>query len=125
MLNPATADAHRNDPTIARVEARTRLWGWPGFVVCNLFAFRATRPEALRQAADPVGPRTDRILRREVRGAGSVLCAWGVHGALAGRDAEVRTMLAGRDPLCLGLTKDGHPRHPLYLRADARPVPYQ
>jgi hypothetical protein len=126
MLNPSTADERANDPTVARVAARARAMGFGGFEVVNLFALRSTDPRALARAADPVGPGNDAAILAAARGAGLVLCAWGVHGALAGRGAAVEAMLrAGGHALHhLGLTRAGLPRHPLYLAGDAAVLPW-
>lgn len=119
MLNPSTADERRNDPTIARCEARARALGFPAVDIVNLFAFRATRPQDLRRAAAPEGPRNAATLRRAARESGCIVAAWGVHGTLLGQEARVRALLSGHPLHALGVTRAGHPRHPLYLRADA------
>jgi len=126
MLNPSTASEARNDPTVGRCEARARRSGFGAFTVCNIFAFRATRPADLRCAAEPVGPDNDRVLLDSARQADLVICAWGVHGAFRDRGRAVACRLAGLGrPLChLGLTRDGHPRHPLYLPNAALPEPW-
>src|SRR4028119_2392792 len=59
LLNPSTADARRDDPTIRRCANFARTWGFGGLEVVNLFAFRATHPTDLKCAADPVGPQND------------------------------------------------------------------
>ena len=126
MLNPSTADEVRNDPTVGRCETRARRAGFGGFTVCNLFAFRATHPADLRCATRPVGPNNDRALADASAAADLILCAWGVHGAHLGRGAEVARLLAraGRPLFHLGLTREGHPRHPLYLSYEVRPEPW-
>ena len=114
MLNPSTADEHRNDPTVARCETRARSMGFGGVMVANLFAYRATRPEDLKQAISPVGDANDAILDHWTQVAGMTLAAWGVHGSHQGRASELARRITG--PLYhLGLTKHGHPRHPLYV----------
>lgn len=117
MLNPSTASEVRNDPTVARCEARARALGYGGVRVVNLFAWRATDPQALRAAADPVGPRNDAALGEAADWADAVLVAWGVHGALLARGAAVAAFLrgCGKPLLHLGLTREGFPRHPLYV----------
>jgi hypothetical protein len=117
MLNPSTASELRNDPTIERCERRTRQLGFGGFTVTNLFAWRATDPKDLRRAAAPIGGQNDRILKDHAAGADAVLAAWGVHGAHLDRHLEVAKILraAGTSLFHLGLTKEGHPRHPLYV----------
>ncbi len=122
MLNPSTATELRNDPTVARCEARARGMRFGGLAVANLFGWRATDPAALRQVADPVGPATDAHLAEMSGQAGLVICAWGNHGALLGRGAQVARALrdAGCRPHHLGLTRQGQPAHPLYLPWPAR-----
>ncbi|HBG98198.1 MAG: DUF1643 domain-containing protein [Rhodobacteraceae bacterium] len=126
LLNPSTATETRNDPTVERCERRARQLGHGAFRVVNLFAWRATDPRALRRVADPVGPANDAALGAAGRWADRVLCGWGVHGAHRGRGAAVATLLRGVGySLChLGLTRDGHPRHPLYMPYAAVPLPW-
>lgn len=118
MLNPSTADHRRNDPTIARCESRARDLGASAYRIVNLFALRATYPQELRLADDPVGPRNDAAILHAAGWADLLICAWGVHGAMDDRGAAVEQALRRRDlPMHhLGLTKAGAPRHPLYLK---------
>lgn len=122
-LNPSTADETHNDPTVRRCIDYALGWNTGGLVMLNAFAFRSTDPRGLRTVDDPVGPDNDATLDAETRGR-LVVCAWGVHAAPFGRDRAVLALLAGRELHALGVTKDGHPRHPLYLRRDAVPTPY-
>jgi len=117
MLNPSTATERTNDPTVERCEQRARRWGFQGFTVANIFAFRATLPADLKRAADPVGVGNDAILASLAREAGAVLCAWGHHGSYLDRGlvTERAFRAEGLALSHLGLTKGGHPRHPLYL----------
>lgn len=126
MLNPSTATEERNDPTIERCQRRAAALGLPGFAVVNLFAFRATRPADLRAAAAPVGPENDRLLLQAARDAALILCGWGTHGAHLGRGAQVEALLrqAGLPLHHLGLTREGHPRHPLYVGYATGPQPW-
>ncbi|MDP2141346.1 MAG: DUF1643 domain-containing protein [Gammaproteobacteria bacterium] len=119
MLNPSTADATQDDPTIRRCRGFASSWGANGIVVVNLYGLRATDPAALWQHPDPVGPENDEWIRRFALEAKSVVCAWGTN-ARADRVKTVTSMLidAGVHLLCLGVTKHGAPRHPLYIRAD-------
>lgn len=127
MLNPSKATELANDPTIERCERRARALGYGSFRVCNLFALRETDPARLKRARRPVGPGNDAQIRDAVVWADDVLCAWGVHGAHRSRCAEVAGLLGeiGACLLTLGLTKDGHPRHPLYLPYSAKPQLWQ
>jgi hypothetical protein len=123
LLNPATGDTERRPrPTLGRCIARSRELGATGLLIVNLFAFRHTDPKTLRAAVDPVGPANDEVLRAFTAAAAQTVVAWGSHGALGGRSTEVAPLLT--EPLCLGTTKHGEPRHPLYVPADAELVPW-
>jgi len=131
MLNPSTADASKDDATIRRCRGYAESWGYGKMVVLNLFAFRATKPEDLKAAEDPIGPLTDDFLRRyleyAVKWKGPLICAWGTHGTFMDRNKEVLNIirLMGGTPMCLRTTKDGHPSHPLYLPKNLKPSLYE
>lgn len=124
MLNPSKATEVQNDPTVERCERRARTLGYGAFRVVNIFAWRETDPHMMRKAADPVGSANDGQLLAAAAWADQVIAAWGVHGAHLNRGAIVETLLrdAGHDLSCFGLTKDGHPRHPLYVAYAQQPV---
>lgn len=123
LLNPATGDTERRPrPTLARCVTRSRELDATGLLIVNLFAFRHTDPKQLRTATDPVGPANDEVLRGTTRAGLRTVVAWGSHGGLRGRSAEVGPLLSV--PTCLGVTRSGEPRHPLYVAADAPLVPW-
>jgi hypothetical protein len=117
MLNPSTADASQDDPTIRRCTRFTRTWRLDGLAVVNLFALRATDPAGLTSHPDPVGYANDHLISEALAGARLVVAAWGAHPLAAARAATVATLAAsaGRGLHCLGVTKGGWPRHPLYV----------
>jgi hypothetical protein len=123
MLNPSTADASVDDPTIRRCAAFARSWGYAGMRVVNLFAWRATNPAELSRVADPVGPENDRYLERIDDRFPLVVAAWGRHGSLRRRDFEAaRILTRTHDVCCLRVTlKSRAPEHPLYVPGSARP----
>lgn len=123
MLNPSTADAQRNDPTVRRCIGFSRAWGYGGLTAVNLFAFRATRPADLWRAADPVGRETDRHILAATARCDLIVVAWGAFPRAVERAAAVLGVLP-RIPYCLALTQDGHPRHPLHSSGRLRPIPY-
>ena len=124
-LNPSTADAMVDDPTIRRCRGFAVREGCGGLVMVNLFAYRSTDPDRLRHVDDPVGPDNASYLLLMVASAGPAVAAWGVGGGLHGRDRAVLKLLNGAKRLhCLGTTKDGHPRHPLYLAGKTPLEPY-
>ena len=125
LLNPSTADEQRNDPTIRRCMGFARAWQFGSVEVVNLFAYRATDGRELLKVVDPIGEENNRFLMRTVKRCSTVVVGWGTRGTLLGRDREVITLLAGRkDVYCLGTTKGGHPRHPLYVRGDTVLEPF-
>lgn len=126
MLNPSTATEVQNDPTVERCERRARALGFGGFCVTNIFAWRDTDPRKMRAAADPVGPANDGKIREGAAWADQVMAAWGAHGEHLGRGLTVETLLraTGRPLFHLGLTKAGHPKHPLYIAYTQQPAPW-
>lgn len=126
MLNPSTATEEANDPTIERCERRARYLEFGSFRVVNLFALRETSPARLKQARRPVGPDNLIQVGAALDWTNDVICAWGVHGTHRGQDATIAGLLAacGKPVRALGVTKDGHPRHPLYMPYTATPEPW-
>jgi hypothetical protein len=129
-LNPSTADEERNDPTVRRAIGYARRWGCAGLVMLNLYGFRATDPQAMRQAPDPMGPQNWDAVLSQTQGVladgGALLVAWGSHGTHGGAGARMRGQLeaAGIACACLGYTQGGQPRHPLYLAGASVPEAY-
>ncbi|WP_170785127.1 DUF1643 domain-containing protein [Ruegeria lacuscaerulensis] len=123
MLNPSTATEVQNDPTVERCERRARALGFGAFQVTNIFAWRDTDPRKMRAATDPVGPANDAAILDGVNWADQVIAAWGTHGEHLDRGPAVETLLRGTGhPLFhLGLTKAGHPKHPLYIAYTQQP----
>ena len=127
MLNPSTATELSNDPTVERCERRARALGYGAFRVTNIFAYRATDPRDMRAQADPVGgPANDDAIRDAALWADVTVCAWGTHGAHLDRGAAVESLLraTARPLTTLGLSKAGHPKHPLYIGYAVQPAPW-
>jgi hypothetical protein len=127
LLNPSTADERANDATVTRCVGFARNWGFTGIYIVNLFALRATYPSELRTCREPIGPDNDRWLLTVCRNADLVVLGWGNNGDLGNRGRIVIEKLrtAGIVLNCLGCTKTGEPRHPLYLsyKEQLRAVP--
>jgi hypothetical protein len=123
-LNPSTADANTDDPTLHKIQTFCRLWGYGQATVVNLFAFRSKFPIFLHATPAPVGPMNDMWINQEATGADLVICAWGKEGWFMGRGAEVlsRIRTLGVTPMALKLNKDGSPQHPLYISLTAKPM---
>lgn len=127
MLNPSTADADVDDPTIRRCIGFAKREGCDGIVVVNLFPLRATDPTVLwaTRYPDRFGPDSDTELQRHlIMVDGPLVEAWGGDAATRGGEAvEMTLRYLGSRLMCLGKTKDGHPRHPLYVKGDAPLMP--
>lgn len=127
MLNPSTADAEQDDPTIRRCISFSQMWGFDALAVVNLYALRSTNPSALKRHPDPVGPENNKIIRSALERADMVLCAWGApQMKYLERERRVLQMIreGGHAPRALGLTANGSPTHPLYIRADTQPITF-
>jgi len=130
MLNPSTADADVDDPTIRRVMRFSKDWGYDGCTVVNVYAWRATKPSDLPDSDEKAaGPWWMKHLTEALDNPFSpVVVAWGAHGTRAAQ--ELASALSKRKAfvsppiMCLGTTKDGHPRHPLYVPASMEPIAF-
>jgi hypothetical protein len=122
MLNPSTADAEVDDPTILKCIALAQHWDYGELSVVNMYAWRSTSPLGLLVIADPVGPENDQRLADAFYQSNRIVLAWGRHerlgSMLAARSFVVRRILrekAGGEIGVLGRNEDGSPKHPLYL----------
>jgi len=127
MLNPSTADAEKDDPTIRRCIGFAKRLGAARLEVVNLFAWRSTDPKALIPLGKDVavGPENDEHILDVTRRSKVVICAWGNDGVLFGRDKEVNRLIGSvQMPMALKINaKSGQPAHPLYLKSDAKLLP--
>ena len=127
MLNPSTADAQMDDPTIRRCVGFGRTLGFGALEIGNLGALRATNPDDFFRSPAPIGDLNDYVLDQIADRAQQVIVAW---GALPAKPAWVRAraekvllkLTAHRDVYALRVTAGGFPSHPLYLPADLKPV---
>lgn len=130
MLNPSTADIDNNDPTVERCERRARREGFGGVFVLNIFAFRATDPNDMKAVDDPIGRMNDFFIRNMMMAAKhqghTLIVAWGAHGRYRDRARDVANHAKeiGVKLFALGLTNQYEPRHPLYLKNDAKLIPW-
>jgi len=109
-------------------------------VVCNLFAYRATDPAKLREvvydlAIDPYGPDNSKTIGQQFMKHETCIVAWGGNGwinrsgekLLASLEFENEIRADGKTTkiMCLGVTKTGHPRHPLYVSGATALTPFR
>lgn len=128
MLNPSTATASADDPTIRRCIGYARAWGYAQLIVVNVYGLRSTDPKGLWKVDDPVGADNDAAIARATQESHFVVAAWGKHAPIE----RVRVVLGtirdvphGSAKLrALKLNKDGSPAHPLYLKSSSTPIPW-
>jgi len=121
-LNPSTADANRDDPTIRRCVGFARAWGYNRLYMGNLNAWRATDPKRLPREIDgtaAVGPRNQEVLKWMAQRAEIVVACWGRHKLNQYARTLSQMILAMPNAHCLGRNADGSPKHPLYLPTTA------
>jgi len=123
-LNPSTADERQLDPTLTRILGYSLREGYAGFIMTNLFAWRATDPKDMKAASDPIGSDNDHWLLECARRCRKVVAAWGSHGSFRNRDAQVCELLRDFEVVCLARNADGAPGHPLYLKKTAPFAPF-
>lgn len=122
MLNPSTANAQTDDPTIRRCINFARSWGYGGIEVVNLFALVSSESEKLLTTSNSIGTDNDLVILKAASQAAKIIIAWGAFKEAKVRGKDVLGLLYKYDIYCLGKTKEGHPKHPLYLRKDLEPI---
>ena len=115
MLNPSTADSTQDDPTIRRCINFSKEWGYPAMWVGNVYAYRTAYPNELFDlpTEERYGEENNSYLWRMARCCALTVCAWGASGPAVPQN--IRNMKSPGGLWCLGTTKGGHPKHPLYL----------
>ena len=118
MLNPSTADEVKNDPTITRCLNFARQWGNSKVIILNLYAYRATDPEIMKSHPEPVGKFNNLIIDKVLKLATDVVCAWGNHADYHRVKEFIEMAQKHKVNLwCLGINKNGSPKHPLYIKS--------
>ena len=126
MLNPSTANAYQDDPTISKCIRYAKAWGYGQLLVGNLFAFRATDKTVMMRHVDPIGPENNNALRRLVSRADVTVAVWGSDGGHMSRDEAVLALLRPIATVqCLNINRNGTPSHPLYLAESLRYRPLE
>lgn len=127
MLNTSTADATHDDPTIRRCIGFAKREGFGRLEVVNLYGYMATKPADLFACDEPIGDGNDEAIAEALGRADLVVAAWGNHGTFDSDRIDAFIEIVGRSGKrmkCFGLTGEGQPKHPLYLRSDAELVDY-
>lgn len=122
-LNPSTADAINDDPTITRCIHFAKSWGYGGVYMTNLFAYRSTNKSVLSSVENPIGYDNDKYISKYVELSAKVIAAWGNDGVFLERSKIVSNLV---QPLfCLDVNKTGEPKHPLYIHSQTIPKEYK
>lgn len=114
-LNPSTADAFIDDPTIRRCIQFAKDWGGGGIYMVNLFAFRATSPKDMLSQTDPIGQENDQHLLKMASQVSKIIACWGNDGGHQNRANNVKVLL-NCEMACFAINKGGEPKHPLYVK---------
>ena len=117
-LNPSTAEEEVDDPTVRRCLNYAKNWGYGGFILVNLFAYRTTFPSNLKKVKYPIGKDNDKYIMTQSKKADITVAAWGNNGNLYSRDMKVLSLVPNL--MCLKVNKSGQPAHPLYLKNDLK-----
>jgi len=123
-LNPSTADDTSDDPTMIRCINFAKSWGYGSLYMINLFAIRCTDSGLLKSKPNIIGKYNDFTIKSRSKLSEVVIACWGTKGSLYGRDKEVIDLI-GDKLYFLELSKDGFPKHPLYLKKTLRPKKWQ
>jgi hypothetical protein len=128
-LNPSTANEHYLDPTVRKCCVFAKKWGYMSLLMGNIYSYRATKPKDLFKSENPISPdddpsQNDKALINMHRDAHITIACW---GALADpkRIEDVTKNLWFKPLYCLGINKNGSPKHPLYIPYETKPVLYK
>lgn len=119
-LNPSTADANIDDPTIKKCLNYAKNWWYGWFYMWNLFAYRATEPKNMMKVFDPIWKENDIYLKSIFEKGEKIICCWWEYGTFQNRAQEVLKNIP--TPYYLKLNKSGQPGHPLYLKWNLEPT---
>lgn len=119
-LNPSTADANKDDPTLLRCINFSKSLGFDGLILVNLFAYRATSPTVMKEHINPVGDENDVYIIDAINRTNKTILCWGNNGTHKSRDIELYNLIKPHREscYCFGKTINNHPKHPLYLSKD-------
>lgn len=123
-LNPSTAGIVNDDPTIRRLIEYTKAWGFGGFFIGNIFAYRTSDPRLLRETKKPVGSDNTKHLKVMASVCDKIIFMWGNGGTYKNKHLKVIKKFQGRG-YCFKITNAGNPYHPLYLSKEFKPIKFR
>lgn len=117
-LNPSTADASFDDPTIRRCVDFSKRFDGSHLLMVNIFAYRSTNPKFLEDIDDPFGEKNSYWIDYALSEADIIISAWG-NNKLAATHARAIVPEKFHQILnCLDYNKNNSPKHPLYVKKD-------
>lgn len=123
-INPSTADDKEDDPTIRKLIAYSKAWGYGGFIIINLFAFRTAKVYDLLKIKHHFGPENENYLRKYT-GYKTVVVMWGAKANEINRYVAKRVLNMIENPMCFGKNADGSPKHPLFMAPNVKLQKYR
>ena len=127
-INPSTAQPGDLDNTLKSVQRIAHGNGFDSFIMFNVYAQRATDPDAMEHSCNALLHKENLEAFRYVLSIGEHPVVWAAWGTIIEKRDYlkdcVRDMIAageefGANWVCAGkCSKKGHPHHPLYLRKD-------
>lgn len=124
-LNPSTANAQEDDPTIRRVKAIAANLGYGGVYMCNCFSYISTNPTFLQAETLEAIMRNAEIVKRVAARCKEIIFAWGNFNVVKESGIDQKLSEAFPHAKALHINKNGSPKHPLYCRTDIQPVIYR
>lgn len=129
MLNPSTADDEKEDQTTKVCIEFAKRWGFGSMQIVNLFAYRATEPNILKELNNynkMVGERNNEFIQSALEEADKIVVAWGEHGIIKNRyrDTELKDILAKYPLYCFRVIANNQPKHPLGVSYDTQLIEY-
>jgi hypothetical protein len=119
MLNPSTADDLENDQTTNKCITFAKSWNCGSLEIVNVYAYRSTNYQHLKSLSkeEATGLENEMYIENALKNATIRVAAWGRNVTIHHPDYKnLEEQLKGYRFFCLGKTKDGHPRHPLYVK---------
>jgi hypothetical protein len=127
-MNPSTADAEVDDPTVRKECGFARDHGFGSLHKCNVMDYRATNPKSLlKTGVVPASVSNLPTIAHQLTLVSTVVCVWGrLHPALTPHAEAVKHLIRqnGMAVVCLGTNIDGSPKHPLYLKSTTKFQPF-
>ena len=133
-INPSTARPDALDNTLKSVQRIADGNGFDSFLMFNVYAQRATRPDDMEKVCNQTLHEENMKAFRHLLSIGEKPAVWAAWGAIIEKRKYLPQCVADMLQIsreydaawfCAGpISKKGHPHHPLYLRKDEKLKPF-